>query len=359
MLEGFFPVITPDKKEIIFKHFKLSQIMTSLFYLRTHEKRGKIHETFPYCQKIFLDSGIFQMYKRNLNDRFITEYREDLINLYNKLQPDFASALDIPFTIWDRKEAKMQKTRWSLENYEYVSGQVDDSIVLVPGICAFSAKSARFVTDKIKEKIGFPEYLGIGGQVPLLKTAEKSPNLALLTMTVVSTFRKEFPKAKIHVFGAGGHRWYMLLRLIGANSADYAGYLFSTGMGEIILPGIRPKYILNEVVLQTRYGKKKYRRDPQKVFTEEELEEFYCCHCPACKQNSPVLLELNKNYRLLHNLFVVNSEAQIVENYCKKEDLKGLQEHIRERLLNKDSGIKLLAKKTLQMANEKLSCLPA
>ena len=352
-MKGLFPVVTPRKKDLIFKHLILGQIMTSVFYLSENEKTKGIHDIFPQCRNVFLDSGIFQMYKQNPNKKLVITYRDTLIKIYNQLQPNFASALDIPSTIWDNVKTKRERIKWSLENYEYLRERVSDSIVLVPGVCAFSAKSAKIVARQIKRIIGSPKYLGIGGQVPLLKIAEKSPGLALLSMEVFSIFRKEFPKAKIHVFGAGGHRWYMLLRLLGANSADYAGYLFSAGIGEIILPGIRPKYILRELVLQTKKGKKKYQRDPARVFTEKEFDEFDECDCPVCKQDSPIILELNKDSRLLHNLFVVNSEAQIVDEFCEAGDFDGLKRHIRDRLLCRDSGIKPVVKRVLYMGSSR------
>lgn len=349
---GLYPVVTPSTKDLIFKHFRLKQIMTSVFYLRKQEKNGKIHRVFPLCEKVFLDSGIFQMYKRNLNLRIIHEYRRTLIELYNKLQPDLASALDVPCTIWNDVKTKQKRLSWSLKNYKYLRNRVDDSVTLVPGICAFSEKSARIVANQIKKVVGLPRYLGIGGQVPLLKVAEKIPNLGFLTMKVASVFREEFPEAKIHVFGAGGHRWYMLLRLLGLDSADYAGYLFSTGMGEIILPGIRPKYILKEVILRTKRGKKKYKRDPKKIFSEDEFNEFYLCNCPVCRNTSPVILEFNKDQRMLHNFAVVMSEARIVDEFCKRNDFKGLKSHIRRRILKRDSGIKEITRKTLKMVDE-------
>ena len=352
-MRGLFPVVTPAKKDLILSYFNLEQIMTSVFYLRKYEKSKDVHDVFPQCQNVFLDSGIFQMYKQNLNRKLIAAYRESLVEIYNQLQPDFASALDIPSTIWDNIKTKRERIRWSLENYQYLRERVSDSIVMVPGVCAFSAKSAKIVAKQIKRRIGSPKYLGIGGQVPLLKIAEKSPGLALLTMEVVSILRREFPRAKIHVFGAGGHRWYMLLRLLGANSADYAGYLFSAGIGEIILPGIRPKYILRELVLETKRGKKKYQRDPERIFTEKEFNEFYKCDCPICKQESPIILELNKDSRLLHNLFVVNSEAQIVDGFCEACDFDGLRRHIRDRLLRRDSGIKPVVKRVLHMKSSR------
>lgn len=348
---GLYPVVTPSTKDIIFEHFHLKQIMTSVFYLRNKEKTRKIHHVFPLCEKVFLDSGIFQMYKRNLNLQTIHKYRRTLIELYNNLQPDFASALDIPCTIWNDVKTKRERIGWSLKNYKHLRNRVHASVTLVPGICAFSEKSARIVAKQIKNVVGFPRYLGIGGQVPLLKVAENIPNLAFLTMEVVSIFREEFPEAKIHVFGAGGHRWYMLLRLLGVNSADYAGYLFSTGMGEIILPGIRPKYILKEIILRTKRGKKKYKRNPKRIFSEDEFNEFYLCNCPACKNTSPVILEFNKDQRLLHNFAVVMSEARIVDEFCKRNDFEGLKAHIRRRLLQRDSGIKGIVRKTLKIAS--------
>jgi queuine/archaeosine tRNA-ribosyltransferase len=352
-MAGYYPVITPHVKELIFKHFKVEQIMTSVFHLNEVEKTRRIHYIFPECQKIFLDSGIFQLYNKNLCYDEIVKYRGKLVQLYNQLRPDLASALDIPATIWDNKSAKKERVEWSIENYKYMSEYVDKSIVLVLGVCAFSERSANVVINKIKKEIGSPSYVAIGGQVPILKIAEKAPHLAILTMKVVSTFREKLPQTKIHVFGGGGHRWYMLFRLLGANSADYAGYLYSTGTGEIVLPGIRPKYILEEVVLPTRSGKKKYRRNSGKIFSEDEMDLFYACTCPACRNNSPVILEFNKSHRLLHNFHVAYSEAKVVDKYCEENDFKGLKQHIQERLLKRDSGIKVIVRKTLEIAKEK------
>lgn len=351
-LEGFFPVIYLYNRDLICNYFKLDRIMTSVAYLNRRLKQQNIHRILKFDRPIFLDCGIFQrgFYKKVSTPDQICSYRRKLIDWYSHLEPDFASALDLPTPIEVGKDIRKKRLLWSIVNYKFMKDCLD--IPLFLGMCIFSKKEVIIAKEQIHEKIGkIPKLLGLGGMVPIVRSIKKEITLGKLILNIIHQVRKEFPHSFIHVYGLGEHRWYPMIRLVGASSSDYAGVYYISGRGGILLPGLSERYFLKIIKLKKdnshfRY----YTRPKERVFSEENLKLLYKCECPVCKTSEPLMLEIDKEKRLIHNMSVVLCENRIVDEYCKENDFEGLRMHVRRRLINKRSRLEKIAKYAVKLS---------
>lgn len=331
MLKGFYAVISPKICKWIFSYMKLQKIMTTV---NMFPKRNdlNVHRLLRFEGFIFLDCGIFSQFRKEISKKEITKYRDELIERYKRLKPNVASSLDVPSLLWHPIEVKKQRSDWSIENFIYMKEKLGDSIPLFVGVSAFSPKSVEIIGKKIKKKIGDIRLIGLGGQVPLIKKAVLKPQLGKISLHTIFYLKKMFQDSHLHVYGAGGHRWYMLARLLGADSADYAGFYQLTGRGQIVLPGVGLRYILKRIEKETRNGFRTYVRSEEELLKLKEFTKLLECSCPACKENSFEDLEYNRKLRLIHNMYVSVSEATIVDNILHESGKKELIKHIKNRL---------------------------
>jgi len=337
-------VISPKICEWIFSYLKLQRIMTTVNMLPKHSIN--VHRLLRFKGFIFLDCGIFSQFRKEISKKEITNYRDELIERYKRLRPDVASSLDVPSLLWHPVEVKKQRSDWSIENYIYMKKKLGDSIPLFVGVSAFSPKSVEIIGKKIKEKIGAIRLIGLGGQVPLIKKAVLKPQLSKISLHTTFYLKKMFQDSHLHVYGAGGHRWYMLARLLGADSADYAGFYQLTGRGQIVLPGVGPRYILKRIENE----KRTYVRSEEELLKLNEFIKLLECSCPACKENNFENLEYNRELRLIHNMYVSVSEATIVDNILRESGKKELIKHIKNRLSS--SHLKPLMNYAIRLAQK-------
>lgn len=334
----------------IFKWIEPKRMMSSVSWFSNEQKKMNVHEVFNYRRQIFLDCGIFQFFAKDVDLNMIYKYRKDLVEWYSCLKPDIASSLDVPSLLWHSVDIKIRRMELSLENYLFLRRRIHD-LPIVFGICAFSKKSAAIVAKRLKDRIGSPSLIGLGGQVPLMRLSNTKPDLGKLVVSAIHQLRIEFPESFIHVYGAGGHRWYMIIRLAGANSADYAGFAPSAGKGKIFLPGIDPHHILKKLEIKRGNKKITYVRPNNKIMSLQELKQLETCVCPACKKILKVEdLEYNREYRIVHNLYTVVSEAQLVDGYCDDNDIRGLSRHVEDRLIKNHSNLSSIAKYCVKLA---------
>jgi len=355
-IKGCFPVIYPKIMKWIFDWIRPEKIMTSVSWLSRKQKETNIHEVFNYYGLIFLDCGTFQFFMKDVDVDMVHEYRKNLVKWYSCLRPEIVSSLDIPSLLWHSVDTKILRLELSLENYLFLKERIRD-IPIVLGICAFSEKSATIVAKKLKDRLGNPSLIGLGGQVPLLRLSDTKPELGKLVVSTIRRLRNEMPESFIHVYGAGGHRWYMLVRLAGADSADYAGFAPLAGKGQVFLPGLDPHHILQKFEIKTR--KPRYVQPKNEILTPGELKQLESCLCPACKNVSDVEnLKNNRKYRIIHNLYTVISESQLVDEYCNSNDLRGLSLHVEDRLIKNRSSLSSVAKYCIKLSGRSQRSVP-
>lgn len=345
-IKGCFPTITLDEKEVL-RHVKLRRLLTSVSFIPQQQKRD-VHDVLSFNNTIFLDCGIFQKYKEELSWNFIKRYRKILVQRYKFLSPDIASVLDIPSLLWFSVREKQRRLKWTLDNFEFMSEQLPD-LPLVLGVSVFSRKSSKIISQKIFTKYQ-PKYLALGGLVPLLSLSIRKPELGKVALRAIYHFSRSISaySANLHVYGAGGPRYYMLVRLLGADSADYAGWIKLSSVGRVLIPRSGSRYILNKV---KRKGKT-VKRPPEMIVSSEERKILNECSCPVCKHNDPLILERSKLSRLTHNLYVLVRESQIVDEFCAENDYEGLHEHIRKQI-KPDSSMRGIADYAIRLLKKK------
>jgi len=345
LAEGAFPVVYPNLRDRIFSDLKLKRLMTSVAFLNSNQKKQNVHKLMKFDKEIFLDCGIFQrgFYKTEFTWEKVSNYREKLIDWYSFLKPDFASSFDLPCSLDSQNRIKLKRLEWSIENFKIMNHALD--IPLFLGINAFSKDEVILAAKTINIKLGrTPELIGLGGMVPLMRSSKAQPGLGKLILSMIHMIRTKFPSSSLHIYGFGDHKWYPLIRLLGASSSDYAGYISIASRGGILLPGLSEKYILKKIVrLRTKKGVTFYTRADETLFTKDELQKLQNCGCPFCRNSDPVLLEFSREGRIIHNLHVILSENEIVDAYCRENDLEGLRNHVKERFSNEKNDMKNLA----------------
>lgn len=295
--QGVYPVLEPRYFRKLKNYLSHDKIMCNTSHLRGEDLEKSLRKTYP-GKTVFLDTGVYQFYEKDLENNPINSRKERINRVIANLNPDLVSGFDVPSLIWNSVKEKKKRTKWSIDNYKEVKELTPENCRPVLGVSAFSEKSAKIVSQKVKKSLEeSPKFIGLGGVVPLIKMPRKHPDLAKIPFKVLPIFRKEFPNSHIHVFGAGGKKWYPLVRYSGGDSADYAGYLSHAVHGKLLEVGEYP----NEV-------------------SESDIKEM---------KRSKSLDDLSeKELLILRNLKVTVNQAEKVECSIKKdESFEKFQEH--------------------------------
>ena len=338
---GCYPVLYSESIEFVTKLLKLKRIMCSVGWLSDDLKKQQIHNSMRFNGLVFIDNGMFQRksYKRKYTWDEVCQYRQRLIEWYKNLQPDIVSSLDIPSSPELNKKERLTRINWSVINYKFMIDKVG-SIPLVLGSSIHSRKELEFFKKCIISNRINPNILGLGGQVPILRSVSQNPKIGKEIIKTIFQMSKVFPKIPIHVYGLGEHRWYLLIRLLGAKSSDYASYMKISGCGRILLPGLRPKFISKKIRVTTKSGEKFYTRPTRDLFKPHELLLLRDCECPICKNNDPAILEESRKYRIIHNLYVILSETDLMDRLCKENNDSEIIHHVISRLSHDNQDIK-------------------
>ncbi len=348
-IEGCFPVVYPHLRWLL-DRVKVERIMTSVSFLNNSQKRKRISEVFKFRGIIFLDCGIFQKYKNELDSRSIISYRKKLVKWYSVLQPSIASGLDVPSLLWHKIQTKRKRLLWSIENYLYIRNKLPSNIPLFLGVSAFSEKSVKIAAELIRSKAGAVENIALGGQVPLMKASFRNLDLGKIVIRTVFYLRKSFPESNIHVYGAGNPRWYLMIRALGASSADYSGYIKLAGFGRVLVKESGSRYLKSKTKVKRDNQEILLKRPKELVINKEEFSKILECRCPVCKVYSPDKLDVNRKFRLIHNLYTVNKETRIIDKICNEKNLKNLKEVI--NIYFKNSVMKPIADYALKLSSE-------
>lgn len=113
----------------------------------------------------------------------------------------------------------------------------------------------------------------------------------------------------VHAFGVGTPPVIYLLNQIGIGSFDSIGWMKTAGFGKVYLPFMRAYNIT--------YRDKSARGMPQQVF--EDLKTRSGHQCAFCSDFGT--LASNRNYRVLHNLAVIQDTIDLMQRQPVNEDL--------------------------------------
>ncbi len=163
--------------------------------------RAKLGLTGP----LMIDSGGFAL-SINPSARWSLRHVSDAIS---EIQADIFVTLDLPPHKTDNSRDRLRKIMKSVDNYERLSERFPEKIIM-PVVHGRTVSEVNQCIELIASVSPTPEWIGIGGVVPLLQRRkllvdwESSPG-AFIAMSLRAT-RLRFPQSKIHVFGAGGTR---------------------------------------------------------------------------------------------------------------------------------------------------------
>lgn len=262
------------------------------------DKKHRKEFGFEKKVKFFLDNGSFSFIKRS-----ISIDPEEYLRFVRKLKPywypipqDF-----IPHPNEDKnvQREKLIKTMEMNRRY-YEHGCVP---VIHAGI---------FLEEFIKELKDMDRDLkkiAIGGLVPhMLLSKNGSRNVVLTSLRHI---RKEFPNAKIHVFGIGGVTTIHILKLLEIDSFDSIGWRVRAARGIIQLKGMGERQV-------AYLGS--WKVPP---ISKKDKELLKKCKCPICSQSKQSLLKKNKSIgfeaRAVHNVFVLKQEIDRINSFKSKK----------------------------------------
>jgi tRNA-guanine family transglycosylase len=251
---------------------------------------------------LMLDSGGFAMMKNKAQNWSA----EDVSAVYDRVDADILVSLDVPPGLNDRPNVRADKLERTLSNLAILASRFGSR--LMPVVQGRTPQEVIKCCEGIAKRVESPEWVGIGGLVPLLhrsgsyRTSTRNTPQAKIAMTL-QIVRAHFPTSVLHVFGVGSMQTMLALFSLDAQSADSIGWRQAAGFGSIYLPG-RNQRLLSWTSQSAR---------PRPLIDAAEQALLSECNCPAC---GPVerlerrIGRLNDSFtnRSLHNLWVLRNE---------------------------------------------------
>lgn len=265
---------------------------------RTHfnEKlRDKLGVTGP----LMIDSGGFALLMKP-NTKWTARIVGDL---FEGIEAQIFVSLDLPPHRNDSAETRRKKITISNRNYRTLSERFPKKVIM-PVVHGRTLAEVDFSLTSLLKITARPEWVGLGGIVPLLQQRHVSGEISRITPEVfiakaLGMIRSTFPRANIHAFGAGGTRTFPAMVALGANSADSIGWRHAAGFGSVFFP------LKSQRVIKWNTD----ARPPRKLIAEDDRTQLASCACPACVVVASVderLFALRTSFRSrsLHNAWV-------------------------------------------------------
>jgi len=219
------------------QYFKVPALMVNAYeiirngrLLREVQAKGGLHEYLDYDGIIFLDSGGFQAMKYNIDIKV-----EELINVYKMLDADYYFSLDYPSISIENMEEKILRT---IQNYEKIRKTIENVIPIIhPDVERALREYALY------EKYD-PEYIAIGGLVPLMLTTKGLLNGRKKAIDLMAMMRK-MHNGFLHIMGLGAPTVIPILKTLNCTSTDSSAWRVKAAHGKIMLPNGGERYISN------------------------------------------------------------------------------------------------------------------
>jgi tRNA-guanine family transglycosylase len=150
---------------------------------------------------------------------------------------------------------------------------------IVPVVHGTTIGEVESNCDLITGISGSPAMVCVGGMVPLLRrsgrpSVGRDRAMAWLT-AVLSATRAFFPRAVIHLLGAGAPQSVAMAIACGADSTDSIAWRRAAGFGTIYLPGTGERFLA---------PRDRYRANSRPMLNASEREQLAACCCPACRE---------------------------------------------------------------------------
>jgi len=269
---------------------------------KTHFHGGLRHK-LGITGPLMLDSGGFALLA-NPRAKWTTS---SVAKLIAKIGAEIYVSLDLPPATGDTAERRRKKIHNSYRNYEFLSEQFPDKIIM-PVIHGRTDLEIDLSIHLLNGSKRPPSWIGLGGIVPLLQHRYVSKDIfntgpELFIAKALTKIRQAFPKARIHAFGAGGTRTFPAVVYFGADSADSIGWRQAAGFGSIFLP-LRSQRVVTWNVVKSA---------PRKLLDNDDLDLLRDCCCPSCLASSSIetrLTALRGNFvnRSIHNAWTIKTQ---------------------------------------------------
>ena len=281
-------------------------------YVESHFNKN-LRQRLGISGPIMLDSGGFVLMTRD-NPQW-TPLR--VAEIYEQVDADILVSLDLPPMSNDSTYRRRRKKSMTLYNYQLLTEKLGPKR-LMPVIHGHSRKQVVAFCDAVRKIRLNPNWVGIGGMVPLLKqigsagTSTTKGRLLHLADTI-SKVRENFPSSHIHVFGAGAPRSCLWVFANGATSADSHSWRQAAGFGSIFLPA------KGQRILQwTRSS-----RQPRPIIDDDDRNDIANCLCPYCDQrtleNRIEQLTHDFEARSIHNLWTLAEEVKLFRSALQQD----------------------------------------
>jgi tRNA-guanine family transglycosylase len=272
------------------EHFKVPALMVNAYEIIKNEKlrreiqaKGGLHEFLNYDGTIFLDSGGFQAMKHGIDIEI-----SKLVDVYKTAGADYYFSLDYPSSSARNSEKKIIRT---ISNFETLRNSIGRVIPVVhPNI-----KRALREFEAYKENN--PEYIAIGGLVPLILTTKGLSNGRKRAIDLIAEIRKRHSN-KLHIMGLGAPTVIPILKFLKCNSTDSASWRIKAAHGKIALPDGGERYISKK---EAKFG--------VVSLTEEEKKKIDDLKCPVLKEFDWNALESFFEVRALFNAWMTIHSA--------------------------------------------------
>lgn len=279
----------------------------TLQLLREMKEEGKI-------EHVYFDSGGFyvQMGRISYEDMYY-----QLLQFYRK--NDWADYYILPDTVplsSDDEETKWLKTRETADGTRRFFSEMphhlrDKALAVIQG------RSEAQIDYCLESYIPMGiHHVGFGS----FATNGKASSANILThdsfqfLKYVTNVAAQYD-ISVHAFGVGTPPVIYLLNRTGVTSFDSIGWMKTAGFGKVYLPLIRAYNIT--------YRDRSARGMPQKTF--EKLRELTGHRCAFCDDFDQ--LAAKRDFRVLHNLAVIQDTVALVCNGHTEELLKLMEEY--------------------------------
>lgn len=266
---------------------------------------GDLKKILGVVGPVMLDSGGFTMMMQNRSLSI-----KDIAAIYKRTSAEFCISLDIPPGYKDRAKTRAKKYEQTRVNLEALLDTLG-SRKLVPVVHGVTVKEAELNCAAILDIFPRPKIVCIGGLVPLLrrsagKFGEIGPAFVFIA-SLISQVRSYFPKAIIHLLGAGSPVTVTNALRCGADSTDSIAWRRAAGYGTIYLPGTSERFLA---------PRSRKRANSRKTLDNAEQNLLMQCSCPACSEHETLetrLSDLSCSYlaRAAHNAFVILQQAKL------------------------------------------------
>jgi queuine/archaeosine tRNA-ribosyltransferase len=273
---------------------------------------------------IMLDSGGFTLMSRGASG-WSAGF---LADIYAGCDVDYVVALDLPPTPGDSARSKALKQDQTLANLAILAEALSNER-LVPVLHGPGLDDLEECARRTSAITPDPRVVALGGLVPMLRYSgvnrARVESAGVYLQAAISIAREAFPRARIHVLGAGAPRTMLAAFACGADSVDSVGWRRVAGFGAIFVPGAGERFI------DDRPRRRPGSRSRLSALERDGLRD---CDCPACSAASTFEEQieiLSSDYmpRAAHNAWTLNGEAI---RYREAEQAGSLAGFLRERL---------------------------